>query len=73
MAGFARGLMIALIVALTVWIFFSTGVLTDWFANAPLSLVTFLSVDFWMYLAIMIFIIGLIGFFVRNSIKWGGA
>ena len=73
MAGCARGLMIGLIIALVIWLFYSTGVWTNWFEGIPVGIGAFMVMDFWIYLGIIVFIIGLISLFVRSMINWGGA
>lgn len=73
MAGCARGLMIGLIIALVIWIFYSTGVLSGWLDGIPMGVDAFLNLDFWVYVGIFIFVIGMITFFVRSMINWGGA
>lgn len=72
-AGLARGIMIGLILAITIWIFYTTGVLTGWLDALPLGVAAFLDLGFWTYVLLIIFIVGMITMFVRSMIAWGGA
>jgi len=73
MAGLARGLMIGLIIAVVIWVFFTTGVLSGWFENIPIGVGALLELDFWIYVGIIVFLVGMITLFIRSTINWGGA
>lgn len=72
-AGFVRGLLIGVTIAVMIMLFYFTGILDVWLNEIDWGIGMLFQMQFYVFLAMMITIIGLITFMIRSWINWGGA
>lgn len=72
-AGVARGIMISVMVGIMILVLFVTGILQAWLEDIDWGVGMFVQESFYMYLFIMVILVGLLMFCIRNAINWGGA
>ena len=72
-AGLFRNLFIGIMIAFLIIVLYITGILEIWLTDIQWGAGMFFQEQFYMFLAIMIILVGLITFCIRSSVNWGGA
>lgn len=72
-AGLVRTVVIGFLVTMVIVILYATGTLENWIGDLRLGLFMFIDGDFWGFMLLLMFIIGIISFCVRSRFNWGGA
>lgn len=72
-AGLVRTVVIGFFTALLIVVLYATGTLENWIGGLGLGLWMFTSGEFWGFMLLMMFVIGIMSFCIRSRFNWGGA
>lgn len=72
-AGVARNIIIGVMIAVMILVLYITGILEIWIQDIDWGIGMFLQEQFYVFLIVIVIIVGIIMFCIRNAINWGGA